>query len=111
MKKPCANCPFRADKRFPMLRERREEIADAVLNDGYFPCHQTMDYEDDCDEPRETKKTHFCIGAFIVMDNEDTAYQNQMVRLECRLGILNPEEIDYESDVFESLDDWIEDGD
>jgi hypothetical protein len=42
------NCPFRSDRPFQGLHpERASEIATALLHDGDFPCHKTVDYAGD----------------------------------------------------------------
>lgn len=38
--RPCSNCPFRTDKPFYLPIERKLEIANNVLADGFFPCHK-----------------------------------------------------------------------
>ena len=43
--RPCSKCPFRTDVPNYLHPERREEIGIAITDhDGTFPCHETIDY-------------------------------------------------------------------
>ncbi len=89
--------------------ERRQEIADALNNGGSFNCHKTIDYSDG--EGIETKHSRFCNGAMLTMDREGNCYENQMVRMQHRFGMIDPENLDHESPVFCNLDEWVDNGD
>lgn len=48
MEKPCKHCPFRRDVTPFLTTPRAEEIAFAACNPyNSFPCHKTLDYDDD----------------------------------------------------------------
>ena len=69
MKTPCANCPFRSDRRFYLPADRVLSIGAALANDGSFTCHK----DQSCKTP--------CIGAVSVLDRESDALGNCWVRI------------------------------
>lgn len=96
-----------------MLRPgRKREIATALRRGGEFPCHKTLDYETEDGNPRRTKATAFCAGAVLTMENEggNGAYANQMVRIHCRLGGLNLDDMEGHDLVFGSLAEFARGG-
>lgn len=100
LRKPCANCPFRSDVRFPLRRAR--EIADA-LERSTFACHKTVDYSNG--EARETEQTRHCAGALIMRVHMDDF--GQMMRIAYRLGLFDPTKLDMSSPVYEDEDAFI----
>ena len=55
MEKACAHCPFRVDVRPFLHPERAAEIAYSAHNRySDFPCHKTVDYDNDSDEGEGT---------------------------------------------------------
>ncbi len=40
-KRPCADCPFRKDRHFPLDGPRRQEIAQSLRDGFVFACHKT----------------------------------------------------------------------
>ncbi len=114
LKRPCADCPFRADIQ-PFLHPGRvEEIQDVLAVGGTFACHKTVDYDktDEDGEPLPGKGEHFCAGALILMekeyaDNGGCAY-NQQVRFAMRFGLFNPDTLDMTAPVFESFEAMLE---
>lgn len=110
MKRPCDNCPFLKAKvdAFRLPRARKREIANSLRRGQMFPCHKTVNYEND-DEGRVTGKSRFCAGALLTMNNEDPeqgCMANQMARICARLGEFNPDELQGAELVFSSLDEW-----
>ncbi len=104
VKPPCPHCPF-ALATTPFLRGPRcEEIRDSLLGGGMFPCHQTT-----TEGGASGEHERWCSGAIGLMENEDGAAQNQMVRICGRLGLLDDDGIeDVQELVYPSWDDWIE---
>lgn len=100
--KPCADCPFRSDRR-PFIRaDRAEEILES---DAPFPCHKTVDYSEDCDG-RETENTQHCAGVLILLEHENRPHQ--MMRIAERLRLYDRSKLDMSAPVYESIDDCIE---
>ncbi len=101
MKTPCAECPFRNDRKPYITPERYEELRDS---DGEFHCHKTVDYDDDEDHEGEnivTKQSKICAGFLII--NEHSEKPNQMMRICERIGIYDRRDLDMDSSVY---DDW-----
>ncbi len=61
MNKPCQHCPFRSNIKPFLHPERAIEIANA----DSFPCHKTVDYDDDGDGCL-TNNSIECIGFEII---------------------------------------------
>lgn len=109
--RPCADCPFRSDKPFYLGRERRQQIADALLADKSFDCHKTVHYEEESwDEQgysRRGDESH-CAGATIVLEKEENP--NQIMRWMERLGAYDRTAMDMDAPVFDTLEDFVEKG-
>lgn len=87
--RPCPECPFSTLPGAVRLgRARVIEILQAVtLQDASFPCHQTVDYDQDDDDEgdgRVTPASQHCAGALIYLERLDRP--NQMMRIAERLG-------------------------
>lgn len=99
-KKPCPTCPFRTGGRG--LRKlgcrRAQEIADALLNDQTFTCH------DDISRPEQDRQ--HCVGAMMLLEKQDRP--NQIMRIGERIGIYNPDDLVGRDEVFDDLADWVE---
>lgn len=104
---PCGNCPFRKDVAAYIRPERGREIRASLQRGGMFPCHKTVDYDDSDDEGegRVTVESIFCGGALALMEKNGGAYQNQMVRISSRLGLLDIDEIDKDT-VPDTWEEW-----
>lgn len=103
LKKPCSTCPFRTDVIFPLRPARRMEITHALMGNGSFACHNTVDYsEGDNPDPQEEQ---FCAGALIAMDRDEILFENGFVRLAERLGVFDYDALDVSVDVY-PLFDW-----
>lgn len=48
LKAPCKECPFRSDGAFTgsLGKRRIEGIVENIRNDGFFPCHKTVNNND-----------------------------------------------------------------
>ena len=105
MSAPCGDCPFRRSRTgaFGLRLERMEEIADGLRRGSVFSCHKTLGDEGERVPGRERS----CVGAWATMENEGILEESQMARIEIRLGMLTPEDLELDL-VYDSLDDWIE---
>lgn len=103
--RPCPKCPLRTDIR-PFLRpERAREIAEGLLADRYFVCHETVETEEDEDgEPFEVNREEqeHCAGALIFLENHEQPHQ--LMRIAERLGLYRPEKLDRSAPVYESAE-------
>lgn len=111
LKRPCANCPFRTDKPFYLRRERRQQIADALAADKSFYCHQTVHYdEEDWEGGEYTRRNdeQHCAGATIVLEKEENP--NQIMRWMERLGHYDHTKLQMDAPVFDSLEQFVEEG-
>lgn len=115
LKKPCKNCPFRNDK--PNLKgwlgkERAEEIYENLINGGLFPCHKTHDYSQDDEENngefKHQNSHQFCAGALIMMENENSTYQSQALRMAIRFGLYDRDKLDKDSPVFKNGEEFVD---
>jgi len=110
MKKPCDNCPFRADRPFRGLSPgRAREIAKSLMGDGDFPCHKTVDYSGGDGEGRTVESSTRCVGAAIFLENVRPGgmLANVQFRLAAMFGRLRPEELSAEIPVYQSISDFI----
>lgn len=98
---PCNNCPFRSDKHFPLGLGTINKIVNAP---GTFPCHKTVDYNEDGDSVvKENSKV--CAGYLILLEKEKQP--SQMMRIAERLGLYDYTKLDIESPVYDSIKDCI----
>lgn len=100
LKKPCKDCPFTTSCLSGWLgEERAEEIANSITyQQQTFPCHKTT--------RGDAKKEEHCAGALILLEKIDRP--NQMMRISERLGFYDRTKLDYESNVFDDTDDFID---
>jgi Family of unknown function (DUF6283) len=109
MRRPCNNCPFRSDIKFPLELERVEEIVHSITGeDKTFTCHKTTKFDDDGDNiPR--KDDQHCAGALIMLERMENP--NQMMRIAERLGVYDRHKLDMNyAPVYEHGDDMIASG-
>lgn len=102
-KTPCSNCPFRnRDGAVRLTPERAEEI---TTQQGEFPCHKTVDYdEDDNGEPiARTRQSSVCAGSIIYQLK--TNQMNQCLRIAERLGVVDLEPYDTPQQHAKIIDD------
>lgn len=92
MQKPCHGCPFRSDRRFHLDSDRVNGIGDNLKDNGFFPCHMTIGFED----------RNFCIGAISVLDEEGDALDNMLIRIMIGRGLIQYP-IDHNVPVYESF--------
>lgn len=107
MSKPCQHCPFRSDRDFWLNPDRRKEIAEGVLNDAKFPCHETTTFGDE-GQLIDRRKERFCIGAALFIENvTGSMFSNLAVRIAAMGKQLDPSNIDRSIPVFESAEEFI----
>jgi len=101
LKKPCNNCPFKLDSDFAVSGLlRAQEIADALEQDQSFDCHETT-RETGCGKPEH------CYGAMKVLLAQGNV--NQIMRVMCRLGMLDLDEVEAETTpCFDDLESWVD---
>lgn len=104
LKRPCEKCPFRTDIPRYLRESRYREIADTLRRGVVFPCHETVDYDDEGIARPYGKRQQFCAGALITMENGKGCVQHQMVRIGIRLGLFDPDSLDMSAPVYGSLD-------
>lgn len=97
--RPCPHCPFRTDIEGYLRPARAAEIAGSLLNGGSFPCHKTVNYDDDGDP---ITGDQFCAGALIAMEREGLA--PQLARTMERLGGYDASRLDMDAPVGTLLD-------
>lgn len=113
--RPCAHCPFRNDIP-PYLTHARVREIEESLDQGWFPCHETLDYDQvDPDSQYEegfdatqlfTSKTEHCAGAMILLVKMERF--SNLMRVFERLGFFEPSKLDMKSPVFDSFDQMAE---
>ena len=119
LRRPCSECPFRADRRPYLSAARAAEIADALLRDKSFACHKTMDWggredindELDADDASggDTSQASFCAGAIGTMVNGRQHFNNVLIRflaMTREKGDTWPETIQREH-LYSSLEAWV----
>lgn len=90
LKRPCADCPFRADGAgVDVAKGRRRDILETVLRDDTpFYCHKTVDYGCNQDEPGHTAKSVHCAGMTILL--EKLGRPTLSMKLGAHLGLYDP---------------------
>lgn len=95
LRRPCPRCPFRKDCIEGWLgRARAEEIAEALVGEQpgtTFACHETTQHNDEGEYVLDAEEQH-CVGAIVLVENEDAA--NQMLQVAERLELLDLSKID-----------------
>ncbi|MGC6586631.1 hypothetical protein ACPV3A_16890 [Paenibacillus sp. Dod16] len=97
LKKPCADCPFRKDGAMlkSLAEGRMNEIVNHVVReDGFFPCHKTIDYNEHYeDQPFLQEQNKFCAGALIAIDKADSNDRNRNTRLALSWSLYRVEDL------------------
>jgi hypothetical protein len=93
LKRPCVNCPFRKGQGelFQLPAGRLTEIFEA----GAFPCHKTVDYDEDEDTGEEIhsmEQAQQCAGLMALLWREGRP--NQIMRVAMRIEDLEPDDLD-----------------
>jgi hypothetical protein len=100
MTSPCPQCPFRSDIP-PFLTAARVREIDQSLVRGEFPCHKTVEYDDDGEPIRHVTNESHCAGALILL--EKIGRPSQMMRIAGRLGMYDRRKLNMAAPVFESF--------
>lgn len=102
---PCGHCPFRNDRDPYLTLDRAEEISDSLRMGAEFPCHKTIEHDEDGEGIR-SKDSQFCAGALIIL--EKGKEPNQMMRVGERLGLYDYNKLDLiNPPVYDDLDEWV----
>lgn len=108
LKAPCADCPFRKDKRFELGSRRRAEELAQVARSGGFDCHKTVDWEEDGPGQVKRNGTQKCAGATITaVKGGELPF---LIRVALQLGHAPKgylDDLDYDSALYDSLDAWV----
>ena len=101
---PCATCPFRKDKAFPLRPAAREQIAASLAQGLTFYCHNTVDYDVDDDQEPNVGASQHCAGAAksLMLSGGTT----QMMRISERLGGVRLDELEERGPEVWPLDEW-----
>lgn len=107
MTKPCEKCPFRTDCPKGWLgASRAAEIAAGITTaQQSFPCHKTIEFDDDGENKLGNKSEQHCAGALILL--EKLEQPNQMMRICERLGLYDRTKLDMEQPVFDTVREFI----
>lgn len=106
LKRPCAHCPFRTDIRPYLHGARAQEIVDSMIqHDGYFPCHKTIEHDDEGEGVVLDTSQH-CAGATILLEKIDRP--NQAMRFFERLGHYDRTALDMDSPVFDTPEAFVD---
>lgn len=105
LRKPCANCPFRNDRKFHLGRGRAAEIAhETSKEDRSFTCHKTLGHDEEEDSVTTPRSEH-CAGVLIILEKEDNP--NQAMRIAERLGMYDRHKLEMDSPVYSSMKEFV----
>jgi hypothetical protein len=109
MKTPCKNCPFLTSFPAYLRPGRAKQISDSLLNDGFFPCHKTVDYSGDS-SGKLTEDSKACMGAVLFLENavDGGCRSNMMFRLAMRRGDFTEGDLRKSDQVYQSISDFVE---
>ena len=87
MTTPCDSCPFREGTIMKLTEDRIIEIESLFGpsnggQGGQFPCHKTVDYDHEEDEPRNESHDVHCAGALIYAEQHESPLGHQRERQE-----------------------------
>lgn len=84
LRNPCAHCPFLKEGGVRLHPEHVREIAHAVTDNtgSVFPCHETVEYDDDGEYVPQPFEQH-CYGALVFAERSGSV--SQLVRIAERL--------------------------
>lgn len=115
LKRPCDDCPFLREGGIRLAGpERIREILDDRVT---FPCHKTVDYDDDAEDGqtmRSTGREQACVGRTIFQLKAPGQHLDQMARISMRLKAisekekptgLDPDALEGHDLVFDSLEE------
>ncbi len=110
MSKPCDACPFCPGRFLGLRRGRVIEIVEGLRSGSSFPCHKTVEHDDEGD-PSLVLGGAFCAGAMIMLEKAQDPEQqphNHALRMAERLRLYDHTKLDLTAPVFASFDDMIE---
>ncbi len=97
---PCDSCPFRYDVPGFLMPGRVDELEQSLVRSG-FPCHKTVDHDEETGEGIERKDSIHCAGALILL--EKLEQPSQMMRICERLGMYDRSKLKMDAPVFEDF--------
>lgn len=96
--KPCSDCPFRKDRKFPLTEKRVYEIVLGLYRDRAFSCHKTTTAKG---RSGEHPKAQHCAGALIFLEQKKRPHQ--MMRIAERIGLYDHRKLSKDVPVYRSL--------
>lgn len=99
---PCANCPFRSDRPFPLVRGRVRQIQGSLIR-SEFACHKTTETNDETGDTFDTENSVHCAGALILL--EKIRRPSQMMRICERIGLYDPSKLQMDAPVYDSWEE------
>ncbi|MEM4992279.1 hypothetical protein WKH56_07025 [Priestia sp. SB1] len=109
VKKPCNNCPFLKNSPMKLHKDRLPEIVDHLDDNGFFPCHKTIDYNKQMNEEtgqvtEDLEKNQFCAGAITYLEKHNCP--NTPLQVFQRIGRYDPEDyLKHKEKVIDSLEE------
>lgn len=99
LKRPCVNCPFRKGQGelFQLHPKRLTEIFEG----GAFPCHKTVDYDEDeetGEEMHSMEQAQQCAGLMALLWREGRP--SQIMRVGMRIDDLEPDDLDPDKEAY-----------
>lgn len=77
-------------------------VTNVVKEDGFFPCHKTIDYSKD--ERQLQPQNNFCAGALIAIEKADATNRNRNTRIAVMMEIYDPAELSCSKEVIDPYD-------
>lgn len=104
LRRPCAKCPFRTDCMPEWLnRGRAAEIANSITKEQQaFQCHETTEVGG-----ADPGGEQHCAGALILLEKSGVGF-GQVARIAGRMGVFDPEKLDLEAPVFDTISAFVE---
>ena len=99
LKRPCRDCPFRADSPRFLTDSRYGQIAKALVDLGEtFTCHKTLESGHESGDLVIGESSRHCAGAMIWLQAQGRP--NAIMQIMERLGAWSPERLDMEAPVY-----------
>ena len=102
---PCAHCPFRNDRPGFLAQGRAREILACMKQGENFPCHKTLDYDTEENDPVSTSRTAVCAGYAILAQLTDQP--TQIMQIAERFGFFDPRSLNLNAPVHRTAEAFI----
>lgn len=113
---PCDQCPFtRKPDAVRLDADRVEEICGSFLTEpgSMFPCHKTVEVDDDCEDDDERARWsdrpgwQMCAGGLILAEKLLPENPVSMLQLAERFGLYDRTQLRGHDTVFDSVDEML----